>query len=58
VLHRIEGETGEGFAPRLTGGEASDIIAKRFAENAEAKRAHRRARQARRRAANRAAGGR
>ncbi|MCA1707000.1 MAG: hypothetical protein LC808_28545, partial [Actinobacteria bacterium] len=50
VLRRIERETGQPFLPTITRGEASDLIGFRFAENAEARRAHRRATRVRQRA--------
>lgn len=53
VLRRIERETGQQFPPSITRGEASDVIGRRFADDPEARRAHRRATRARRRSRRR-----
>jgi len=50
VLRRIERETGQQFGPSITRGEASDAIRSRLAEDPDARRAHQRARRARKRA--------
>ncbi|MDP8943094.1 MAG: hypothetical protein M3N16_03100 [Actinomycetota bacterium] len=49
VLRRIERDTGERFAADITRGEASEAIARRFAEDGDARRAAQRAERARRR---------
>ena len=51
VLRRIERETGAAFPPSMTKGQASDAIARRLAEDLDARRAARRAARARKRAA-------